>query len=165
MSVPKANPGHSIFAWAWFESGHANDAPWGSLFPSRWTDAANPFGAVIRALRDFLERHPLLKGLLLEIRSLVHRIEIQRKARFVEFGFDLEKTADGVYQPNKRTHACMRDTEHFLARYPWMSVADGQVFQHAWELGAEWALNSERNQTLREDKASVIPASASREGA
>jgi hypothetical protein len=114
-------------------------------------------------LGDFLERYPLLKGLLLEMCSLVHRMEIQRKARFVQFGAHLEKRADRVYQPNKRTDACMQDTEDFLARYPWMSVVDGQIFQHAWELGAEWALNNERSQLSVEDRTSVIPAFVSRE--
>jgi hypothetical protein len=133
----------------------ANDARYGILFSPRWTHAKYGLGLFLRLVSSYLDQHPSLQGFLLEIRSLVHRIEIRRTKQFDLYGvvFDgpyLEAGLDGDYQLCKRTHACIEDTEHFLASRPWATAVDAEMFQHAWELGAEWVSSNRHRESLND---------------
>ena len=166
QAEPKANPAPRA-PWP-LQFASPTDVPWGTLFPQRLIGAVFPVGLIVRLVSAYLLRHPLLQGFLLEIRSLVHHMELRRKRPHdvdgLVFGPYLEQSLDGSYRPCKRTDACMQDTEHFLTRYPWVSTIDAAVFVRAWELGAEWGLGNSCK-LADSPQESCVTSPASREGA
>jgi len=90
----------------------------------------------------WLAHCPLLLGFLLEMRSLIHCMEIRRKRPFdvegVDWGACLEQIADGTYRIRTNIHGCIQDTERFLANFPWMTTIEAAIFAHAWKLGEQW---------------------------
>ena len=164
MNQPTPNPAPRA-PWPLQFASPSTDVPWGMLFPQKLLGAAFPLGPAMRLLSGYLLRHPLLQGFLLEIRSLVRHMELRRKRPHdvdgLVFGPYWEDISDGNLRLNKRTHACIRDTEHFVTTYPWVTTIDAAVFVHAWELGAEWGL-SNSCKPVESPKESSVTSSVSR---
>jgi hypothetical protein len=89
----------------------------------------------------FPYRCQLLYGLLLELRSLHHRIRRLWKRGDIlqpQMGPVWEKTTPGHLIPSERTRARIRDTQQLLVCQPWLSPEDWQLFLLGWDAGSEY---------------------------
>jgi len=81
------------------------------------------------------------RGLLGELCSLLHRMQILRKHKLAHRGLDLgpiyEKDADERLVMCRHTRACTEDIEHLQEQFPWLSLTDLQLCLIAWEVGFE----------------------------
>jgi hypothetical protein len=93
-----------------------------------------------------LHRHPFLRALLDEFRSLVGRIHILRTTRLYHYGVDLgqglKRLPNGHLTRNTRTVSCSLDTKTLLAIHPKASLVDLKIFLAGWDKGAEWVLDN-----------------------
>ena len=100
---------------------------------------------VRRLLSGSLYHLPLLRGFLLELRSLVCRMVLRYERRCYLYGFSvgpLHQIEGGHLCWNTRTRACILDMKSFEASRPWATMVDWEVYRDGWVKGAEWA---ERN--------------------
>jgi len=94
------------------------------------------------SMSKFPYRHPVLYGLLFELRSFGHRIQSLRKRgdiRPLEIGFVYQPLdAHGCLVRNKLTQARSTGIQQLLAEYPWLSAEDCYLFLVGWNAGREW---------------------------
>jgi hypothetical protein len=124
------------------------------------------------SLSKFPWRHPVLYGSLLELRSLVGRIQCLRRQgdiRPIEIGLVYQQTSAGSHLVrNRRSQARSRGIQQLLAACPWASNEDGRLFLAGWDAAEEWreildsAENSERSQdsSAYPDDGNSMPLSA-----
>ena len=98
--------------------------------------------------------HPLLRSLVIELRTFPWRIGTQRKlieadlhpsgngAWILDLGPGWVLDASGHSVLCKRTHACIQDIETFASTYPKATMFEEWVFLQAWNMGVESALRN-----------------------
>lgn len=99
-----------------------------------------------------VDKHPLQRAFVIELGTLLWRIEIQRKLLeadlhpsahgdwILDLGSGWVLDASGRSVLCKRTHACIQDIETFAAIYPKATMFEEWVFLRGWNMGAESAL-------------------------
>ena len=103
-----------------------------------------------RFVLSWLATSPRLQALLIEIRSLRWRMELQsnlqtgatnpRKGSLVvDLGPALERDASGCLVPCRRTRARMKDIERFASICPKATLFEEWVFLQGWDRGEESA--------------------------
>lgn len=110
-------------------------------------------------------KHPLLRALVIELRTFSWRIGTQRKLLeadlhpsgngdwILDLGPGWVSDASGRSALCKRTHACIQDIEKFASTYPRATMFEEWIFLRAWNMGAESAV---RNfDTSEKDKGGV----------
>jgi hypothetical protein len=110
-------------------------------------------------LRISLYRVPLLRGFLLELRSLVYRMALRCKRRYDLYGLDvgpLHQIEAGHLRWNTRTRACTSDMKSFEESRPWATMIDLEVYRDAWGRGAEWGEHS----SCKQEKGNLSPESS-----
>ena len=91
-------------------------------------------------LSTFAYRFRLLYGLLLECRSLYHRIRLLRLRNGIcqpRMGREFQRDTSGHLILNKRTQAHTRDMQLIRERYPWLSPEGWNLFLIGWDAGWE----------------------------
>jgi hypothetical protein len=90
---------------------------------------------IAASLRPF----PLVLGFVAEMHSLLHRMALRRRLRSASYFLSIppEEMAERL-APHTRTHAYMQDMRNFVARYPWATILDLEMYRDAWLAGAEW---------------------------
>jgi hypothetical protein len=104
------NPGRISSLWAWLSA---------SSFPYRFR---------------------LLYGLLLELRSLFHRIQLLRRrghSSQPRMGRVWTLVSSGQLVPNAETQSRTLDMQQIRDRYPWLSPEDWNLFLIGWDAGWE----------------------------
>lgn len=95
----------------------------------------------------FPYRHPVLHGLLLELRSFYHRIQLvwQRGGtRALQIGSVFQSLDGEPYLAlNRRTQARSQDIQQLLSDFPWVSSEDCHLFLAGWEAGQEYSESSD----------------------
>jgi hypothetical protein len=92
------------------------------------------------SLSRFPYRFRLLYGLLVECRSLYHRIRLLRLRNGrsqPRMGREFLLDASGHLVLNKRTQAHTQDMQQIRARHPWLSPEDWNLFLIGWDAGWE----------------------------
>ncbi len=86
-------------------------------------------------------RHPVLHGLLLELRSFRHRIRLLWQlggTRLLETGSVYQQTSHPLYLVlNRQTRLRTLGIQHLLAEQPWVSGEDCRLFLMGWNKGWE----------------------------
>jgi hypothetical protein len=85
-------------------------------------------------------RLQLLYGLLLELRSLYHRIRLlvlRKGMSLPQMGRVFQLDDDGCLVPNSRTQAHTMDMQQLRERHPWLSPEDWNLFLIGWDAGWE----------------------------
>lgn len=94
----------------------------------------------------FVANHPRLHGLLMELRSLLWRIEFQSKlyrgSLVVDFGLARERAPSGQLVPNRRSHARIGGIENFVSNCPGATLFERWVFLQGWDAAEQFALRS-----------------------
>ena len=94
-------------------------------------------------------------ALVSEICSLPGRIQFRLARRLdqtgVDFGTPWKRHPNEHLEPNTRTHARIRDTQCMLAKYPWATPVDLEIFLVGWDRGAEWA-SADRNNSYTQPR-------------
>jgi hypothetical protein len=91
------------------------------------------------SLSKFSCRFQLLYGLLLERRSLYHRIRLLRLRNHISrprMGQEFQQDTSGHLRLNRRTQARTKDMQRIRERHPWLSLEDWNLFLVGW--GAGW---------------------------
>jgi hypothetical protein len=93
--------------------------------------------------------HPLVYGIVWELRTLPHRIQLLRQYRLdlrldpgPEMGTD--SNGDPVYC--RRRHSRIVDKQTLSSTLPWASPLEELLFLEAWDMGADWALRTQRTE-------------------
>jgi hypothetical protein len=92
------------------------------------------------SLSTFPYRFQLLYGLLLECRSLYHRIRLLRLRNHISqprMGRELQRDTFGYLRLNRRTQAHTTDMQRIRERHPWLSPEDWNLFLIGWDAGWE----------------------------
>ena len=113
-------------------------------------------------LHTCLYRTPSIYGFAVELRSLIHRMELLRKRRYYIYGLDLgpyiQQTPDGPRNFYTRTRACISDIESFVAVHPWATMVDVEMYRDAWVKGAEWSIRTgDSGKSEHKDLSSKVP--------
>lgn len=94
------------------------------------------------SVSKFPYRHPVLYGLLFELRSFLHRIQLVRKrggTRSLEIGLTYQQQdAQSGLVPNSQTQARTLGIQKLLSAYPWVSGEDCHLFLIGWNAAQEW---------------------------
>ena len=93
-------------------------------------------------LESGLRRMPLMYGFVVEIHSFLHRMALRSRLRYRAYYLyvgRLEQESGGHLEPNKRTHACIRDIRSFAQRHPWATHLDLEMYRNAWLAGVQYA--------------------------
>jgi len=91
------------------------------------------------SLSTFPYRFQLLYGLLLEFRSLYHRIRLLKLRNHIsqpQMGPEFQRDTSGHLIPNRRKQAHTTDMQQIRERHPWLSPEDWNLFLIGW--GAGW---------------------------
>jgi len=97
------------------------------------------YGKPLEAFYLWLDRYPLVRELLSEVRSLGHRIEMICKESVWYCGVDLgrafgtESDADGFLLPCIESERRSLSIEMLQSKYPWVSSTDMQLFLLGFE--------------------------------
>lgn len=92
------------------------------------------FQKPVQGFRSWLDRYPLVRELVSEGRSFLHRIQLLCKQRLWDTGVDLgpafdpQSDADGFLVPSVETTRRTLGIEMLLAKYPWASSFDMELF-------------------------------------
>jgi hypothetical protein len=93
------------------------------------------------SVSKFPFRRPILHGLLLELRSFRHRIQLlwQRGGtRLLETGLVYQQTLPQSYPVlNKQTQLRTQGIKRLLAEFPWLTGEDCHLFLLGWNAGLE----------------------------
>jgi hypothetical protein len=93
--------------------------------------------------QQFLFEHPLVHGLLLECRTLCHRILLLYRRGYIGHvytGWVFLKTPDQGLIANKTEQGRIQGIEKLLEYQPWASPEDRRLFLFAWEMGRRWGV-------------------------
>jgi hypothetical protein len=88
----------------------------------------------------------LLHGCVQELYSLLFRIRFQYRSASLLGGVGVgplvEPDCNGVLRPCRRSLACIRDMQSFVAAYPWATDFDRTLFRDVWLEGARYSARS-----------------------
>jgi hypothetical protein len=98
------------------------------------------------SVSKFPFRHPVLYGLLLELRSFSHRILClgrQGDIRALEIGLVYQRSfPETNLVLNRRTQARTQDIRKLLSDSPWLTTEDCRLFLTGWDRGQEYGEGS-----------------------
>jgi hypothetical protein len=101
--------------------------------------------SMVRPLPEPLEvglrRMPLVYGFVVEMHSFLHRMVARYRRHYGAYLLYVGPFEEGPSEhpePNKRTHACMRDIRSFVEHNPWATTLDLEMYRDSWLAGVEW---------------------------
>jgi len=97
------------------------------------------------SVSKFPRHYPRLYGLLFEVRSFRHRIQLlwrRGSTRQLEMGSVFVEASPGFLSRNKRTQARSKDIQKLLADCPYLSFEDCHLFLLGWDAGEGWHMTS-----------------------
>ncbi len=90
---------------------------------------------------NFLYRHDVLYGSILELRNCFHRIQSLWKRGYMrgaQIGPVYQTLADGFLVPNIRSQGRSLGIQKLRADSPWMTTEDCVIFLLGWDKAEEW---------------------------
>jgi hypothetical protein len=107
------------------------------------------FGQRVRKCLGTLLDHPLVYGIVWEIRTAPRRIQFLRQYRLdmrLDPGPDWGVDPSGHPFACRRKHARILDKQTLSTTLPWASPVEQMMFLEGWDLGADWALHTQCNE-------------------
>jgi hypothetical protein len=103
----------------------------------------------------FFRQHPVVHGVLLELRSALHRIRAvvsQGCILSLEMGPVWEEVSAEYLVPNRRGQSRIQDIKRLLSSRYWLSPEDCRLFLLGWDAGEQYGVclgTSDSNEQTR----------------